>query len=329
LLDTFTRNLCRDKQLPYPGPFTFSATPRFPAEPIPDPVVPCETRRGVITKAGSALRTRKPPAFADDAFLESVHEVRSMDFRQLPHPTPALWWLGRSGFLLNCKGRFVLLDPYLSAADPVIAPKRLDFLDIVACSCDRPDHFDPDTLRALVEVNPGLRIVCPAAHQELVRDTTGLSWDQITGVDLIPGDSPGSRFSAHPKAKVLGIRFIPVPAVWEGSTDPAPDACPARIGYLIHTGVGVVYFPGPTRPDGETVETLRRWEPQLALLPINGREADDPEGNYWGDEAAQLAKDIQTKFAIPCHHDLCTPDEFIAACRALHQASTFRGPGSA
>lgn len=102
--------------------------------------------------------------------------VRSTDHRKLRDPMLAVWWLGQSTFLLRWKGRFVLLDPCLSRnisaetpssadwcsqrLDPLFSPKRLGFVDVVACSCDRPGHLDPDTLRALVEVNPSLRVVC-------------------------------------------------------------------------------------------------------------------------------------------------------------------------
>jgi L-ascorbate metabolism protein UlaG (beta-lactamase superfamily) len=72
-------------------------------------------------------------------------------------------------------------------------------------------------------------------------------------------------------------------------------------------------------------EKLRRFKIDVALLPINGRAAARRvPGNLSGSEAAQLARDIDAKLAIPCHFDMfefntATPDEFIHHCQKLGQ----------
>ena len=62
------------------------------------------------------------PLLQDDAFLADVERVR-MEAPDDLH----LWWLGQSGFLVQWRGRHLLLDPYLS-----------DSLTLKYAATDRP-----------------------------------------------------------------------------------------------------------------------------------------------------------------------------------------------
>src|SRR5260221_482761 len=77
-----------------------------------------------------------------------------------------LWWLGQSGFLVHWQRRFLLLDPYLSDSlttkyaatdrphvrmtEPVVAPERLDFIEVATSSHNHTDHLDAETLKPLL-----------------------------------------------------------------------------------------------------------------------------------------------------------------------------------
>ena len=73
------------------------------------------------------------------------------------------------------------------------------------------------------------------------------------------------------------------------------------------------------------VETLRPFAVDVALLPINGRAPERRvAGNLDGREAAELARAIGARVAIPCHYDMfafntATPDLFVSACAAISQ----------
>ena len=113
------------------------------------------------------------PLLADDAFLADVAAAPD-----------ALWWLGQSGFLLKRGGRFLLVDPYLSdslttkyaATDTphvrmtrrVVAPERLDFIDVVLAPHGHTDHLDPGTLPHVAG-----EIVAPARVADLARERSG------------------------------------------------------------------------------------------------------------------------------------------------------------
>ena len=97
------------------------------------------------------------------------------------------------------------------------------------------------------------------------------------------------------------------------------------LGYVIRWGPFTLYHSGDTLLHDQLVPSLRRFEIDLALLPING---DKPErrvaGNLDGPQAAKLAHDIGARCVIPCHYDMfefntASPDEFVAACARLKQ----------
>src|SRR5688572_7351961 len=120
------------------------------------------------------------PMLQDEAFLEDVAAAR-METDKLH-----LWWLGQSGFLICWQNHFLLLDPYLSDSltkkyagtdkphvritERVIAPERLDFIEVVTSSHNHTDHLDPETLIPLMQANPKMKLVIPEANREFVVD---------------------------------------------------------------------------------------------------------------------------------------------------------------
>src|SRR6202040_860712 len=101
------------------------------------------------------------PVLSDDALLADIE-------RSAFH----LWWLGQSGFLVQYKGRHLLLDPYLSDSltrkyaatdkphvrmtERAIAPERLDFIDVAPSTHKHTDHLDAETLGPLLRANPAI-----------------------------------------------------------------------------------------------------------------------------------------------------------------------------
>jgi L-ascorbate metabolism protein UlaG (beta-lactamase superfamily) len=265
------------------------------------------------------------PALQDDAFLADVAAARS-DTDRLH-----VWWLGQSGFLIQWAGRCLLLDPYLSdsltrkyagtdkphvrMSERVIAPERLDFVDVVTSTHNHTDHLDPDTLRPLARANVGLRLVCARANLAEALSRSGLDPAQVVSLD--PDEAP--------RAVDIGVfKLHAVPAAHEAIERDAAGRY-RFIGFVAQAGPFTIYHSGDTVLYEGQAERLRPFRADLALLPINGRAPDRRvAGNLWGREAAQLAKDIGAGLVVPCHYDLftfntATPDEFAAECRRLDQ----------
>lgn len=263
------------------------------------------------------------PVLQDDEFLADVTATRGLmdeSFR--------LWWLGQSGFLVQWQGRHLLIDPYLSDSlttkyaatdkphvrmtERVVAPERLDFIDVVTSSHAHTDHLDPDTLGPVMRINPGARLVTPASNRELAAERAGVPLCRTLGI---------GRLTEH----LRGFDITAVPAAHE-LLDRDEHGEPKYVGYLFTFGRWRIYHSGDTvRFDGLS-EGLRRVDIDVALLPINGRAPERRvAGNLSGKEAAQLAKDIDAGLVIPCHYEMfefntADPrDQFIPECERLGQ----------
>lgn len=262
------------------------------------------------------------PVLSDQTFLADVSRAR-----QEPGML-SLWWLGQSGYLVHWQGRFLLLDPYLSDSltekyantdkphvrmtERVIAPERLDFVDVVTSSHNHTDHLDAATLGPLLRANPRMKLVIPEANRSFVAERLGISpWIPL---GLWDGES----------VTVAGFKITGVPAAHE-ALDTDARGRHHYMGYVIEAGLWTLYHSGDTvRYDG-MAERLRQWSIDIALLPINGSKPERRvAGNLDGREAAQLAHDIGAGLVIPCHYEMfefntASPDEFVAACERLGQ----------
>jgi L-ascorbate metabolism protein UlaG (beta-lactamase superfamily) len=246
----------------------------------------------------------------DDAFLADVEAARA-DATSLH-----LWWLGQSGFLVQWRGRRLLFDPYLSDSltakyantdkphvrmtERVVAPHKLNFIDIVTSTHNHTDHLDAETLRPILASNPKTQLVIPEANRAFVADR--LKIDDTLPIGLNVGDT----------RTVSEFTFTAVPAAHE-------DLAAGFVGYVVRTGPWTVYHSGDTLVYDGMVERLLHYKVDVAILPINGKV-----GNMNGGEAARLAKAIGAGIVIPCHFDMfefntASPGVFIAECRRLGQ----------
>ncbi len=264
----------------------------------------------------------KRPHLADDAFLADVQRARQETDRL------HIWWMGQSGFLLLWQERFLLFDPYLSDSltlkyantdkphtrmtGRVIAPERLDFVHVVTSSHGHTDHMDGDTLKPLMAANPDLQLVLPEANRLFAVEQLGIEAARLVGLDDGVSES------------VQGFRFTGVPAAHEQLERDELGRC-KYLGFIVEAGPFTIYHSGDTLYYMGMPETLRRWAIDVALLPINGSKPErNVAGNLDGQQAAQLAFDVEARLAIPCHYDMFVfnsepPDLFIVTCESLGQ----------
>jgi L-ascorbate metabolism protein UlaG (beta-lactamase superfamily) len=100
---------------------------------------------------------------------------------------------------------------------------------------------------------------------------------------------------------------------------------PEFVGLVIEAGGKRIYHPGDCVLYDGLASKVARYQVDIALLPVNG---SSPErrvaGNFWGREAAWLAREIGARLAVPMHYDMfefntVTPDEFVEHCEKHDQ----------
>ncbi len=219
----------------------------------------------------------------------------------------ALWWLGQSGFALRGGDATLLLDPFLSTGhDRLVprpfAPEQATGVDAILCSHEHLDHLDADSLPAMAAASPGAAVVVPAPIVSQVTDL-GIAPDRVIG--------------AQPEQPIelRGLTVHPLPA-WHG-IDVADAYGFGRelsggryryLGYVVEADGVRVYHAGDTLVYEGMEEWLRRLAPDVALLPINGRDRFREEQNLVGNmdhrEAAQLADAVGVGLLVPMHFDM-------------------------
>ena len=215
--------------------------------------------------------------------MEAIRRFR------LPRGKAALWFLGQSGFVFRGGRTTLAIDPYLSDSigrrdtrfsrryPPPILPRDLH-VDILVITHDHLDHLDPETLRAYPHQRKttwiGPRLVCRKLEK------IGIPRASILRVD---------------SGEEVRVRDVIVRGTYAVPTDPT---------VMDTTGYFFTFPGGKTAwhtSDTAFSELLCKAAPKCdVLLPvINGKR-----GNLGAEQAAELARRVKPRFAIPHHHDL-------------------------
>ncbi|GGO91946.1 MBL fold metallo-hydrolase [Wenjunlia tyrosinilytica] len=218
----------------------------------------------------------------------------------------ALWWLGQAGFALRHRERLLLIDPYLSdtLADkyrgtlfphvrmhPVpVAPDTIRGVTAVLCTHGHTDHMDPGTIRALLRHNDP-RFVVPRAERKRALER-GVPATRLTGT------------TAGERLELDGITVQPVPAAHE-RLEQDENGDHRFLGYVLTIAGIRVYHSGDCVPYDGQAELLRDLRVDLALLPVNGRDAYRTDNGVPGNFTVQEAAELCETAGIPrllCHH---------------------------
>ena len=247
-----------------------------------------------------------------------------------------LWWLGQSGFLLQWKGKRVLMDPYLSdsltkkyastdkphvrMSERVIDPELLKNILIVSSSHNHTDHLDAETLMPIFKNNPGIKFIIPEANREFVAERVKCEKDFPVGLN------------EERSVTIDEFTFHGIPAKHnEIERDEKRNS--KFLGYVIAFGNFKIYHSGDTLWFNEMTDLLKPFAVDVAILPINGNDpARKVAGNLSGEEAAKLGKAIHAKWVIPCHYDMFafnTADvsDFVCHAEKINQPFHVLKPG--
>ncbi len=214
--------------------------------------------------------------------------------------SPALWWLGQSGFVLKFQDIVFYVDPCLSEPRGrtriVPAPLQAEQVtnaDMILCTHKHSGHMDPGSLPAMLKASPRCRVIIPksaAGHAFAI----GIPYERMTTTD--------SDLRVEYLKSGLYARVYSVPSA-HPTLDWTPLGGYPNLGYIIRFGDVNIYHAGDCRPYEGIVDRLRPYAVTVAMLPIDGN------GNFDAVEAAQLAEDIGAQWLVPMHYGTFTDND--------------------
>ncbi|MGC8561340.1 MAG: MBL fold metallo-hydrolase [Phycisphaerae bacterium] len=252
---------------------------------------------GLFQEQSSVIVNRKAPRSGI-----AMGRLRGLirDF-QPPRGMVALWWLGQSGFVIKLAGKIIYLDVFFTpvpirVVPPLLTAVQVDHADIICGTHDHLDHIDRPSWPALAKASPAAIFVVPElVRRSLIRDL-GIPAGRLVGVD------------EKEPARIGPITIFAMPASHEFlDRDPKTGLHPF-LGYVIQADGWTIYHAGDTCVYEGIHDKLRRFKPDVMLLPINGRDGRRLKsgciGNMTFQEAVDLAGNIAPGLVAPIHYDM-------------------------
>jgi L-ascorbate metabolism protein UlaG (beta-lactamase superfamily) len=180
-------------------------------------------------------------------------------------------WLGHDCFWIK-NGKTVIIDPFKLRATSEKA-------DILLITHEHFDHLSLDDIKKVINENT-ITVTIPAVKKEL----SGLKVKEVKVVK--PGD----------KLKLGDVSIEVVPAYnLNKFREPGRVFHPkedGKAGFIVGMKGVRVYHSGDT----DAIPEMKGLKPDVALLPVSGTYVMTAE------EAAQAAKMVEPKLAIPMHY---------------------------
>lgn len=211
--------------------------------------------------------------------------------------TPAIWWLGHSGFVLKYRATIFYVDPYLSSdpANPRLmeAPLQAENIahaSLVLCTHGHGHHLDAEAVAGILAASRRAKLVVPKSVADHAH-SLGISYNRMVTTD------------SSLRVEYLDDRIYSVPSA-HNQLDWTPLGGYPYLGYLIRFANWTIYHAGDCIPYPGLADRLRPYNITVALLPISGRKPGDAPGNFEIAEAAQIAEDAGAEWLVPMHYGM-------------------------
>ena len=226
-----------------------------------------------------------------------------------PAGTLELLWLGQAGFVLKTHGHTLVIDPYVSDSlaekyrgrefshqrmmEPPISPQCLAeaSVDMLFSTHAHTDHLDPGTLREVYSTSETPIFIGPRSAAE----TAAQRGVPLKKMVLLDAEEQFLRTDVH------------VTALASAHEQLSRDECGNHLylGYVISIGGIRIYHSGDAVPYEGLARRLAKLEIDIALLPVNGRDAYRSDrgipGNFTIQEACTLIREGNIGFWVPHH----------------------------
>jgi L-ascorbate 6-phosphate lactonase len=219
----------------------------------------------------------------------------------------ALSWFGQASFAARGGGVTVLFDPFLSPYDgrlhdSPLAPEEAVGIDVVFCSHEHVDHLDVPSIGAIANASPGAVFVVPSPIVDMVTEA-GVPADRVVGLQP-DGSTDVGGLTVRAVRACHGVTMDDA----YGFGESLSGGLVRFLGFVVDLGGVRIYHAGDTIHFDGMEDTLARLGIDVALLPINGRDAEREGrgivGNLDHREAAWLGSRIGAGLLVPMHYDL-------------------------
>jgi L-ascorbate 6-phosphate lactonase len=249
--------------------------------------------------------------------------MKSIQAHHVAPGTSTLWWLGQAGFILKTPGgKIAVLDPYLSNSckaigeqnnflldrqtPPPMTAKEMVGVDLYLLTHTHQDHLDPETIGPYRAAGGRGQFIAPPEAVEKLRSLT----------------VPEKEITMVWPNKSVTIGDLTVRATF---AIPFGGDDLTHVGYLAFVQGGpTIYFTGDTSYDDILADAVAPHKPDVLVTVINGAFK-----NLGPADGARLAKKLNVRITIPCHHDLffdnCQPPQMLHTSLKLHgMGDTYR-----
>ncbi len=202
-------------------------------------------------------------------------------------------WLGQAGLLFVSEQTTILIDPYFSDSAASVAVHRNMPVspavweikpDLLLCTHDHMDHFDPETIPHFVNADSDITVLSPYSVWERIRKAGGMNnFVQV---------SPGVVWT-HGDVTVTTVEAV--------------HSDPYAVGFVIECEGKTYYVTGDTLFCPSALDKLPK-QIDVVFLPINGKG-----NNMNAADASKFCDHIDAKLAIPIHFgmlDQIDPHDF-------------------
>ena len=219
------------------------------------------------------------------------------------HPPTRVTWLGQAGFRIELGGTCLVVDPWLSPHEGRLIPAAplaiaADGVDWLLITHEHLDHLDLDFLPTVLERSPAVRVVLPTPLVPLVEGI--VPTEKLTPVQPYDTLDLGG-LETHVVPAFHGVTMAD-----EYGDGSAVGGLARFVGYVLGAKLRV-YHAGDTIVTDELRAAVSALGVDVALLPINGRDAEresrDIVGNMDAAEAVELALAVGATRLIPYHWD--------------------------
>ncbi len=231
--------------------------------------------------------------------------IKEIENTALSENSIAIWYLGQASIVIKGANEIIYLDPFFSdfigkngisrrQFPPPFKPEQLFHVNLVLCSHNHIDHMDLPTLKSIASSSPNALFIVPLPFINTL-SKEGINLSRIIGAQ------------AWKSIKFSSITITPIPASHE-TYELDNEGNYLCLSYIISFPRITIYFAGDTIETEGLAGMLKKFNIDVAFLPINGadwyRRRKGIIGNMNAREAANISAESNIDLVIPIHFDL-------------------------